>query len=184
MMRAGSSARGEICMWRSRRRLGLAIVLAAVTMVTSNPVRAEFGGYVAGGLGAFDFLHNNTAAEGRLEFRFDQSLFYIRPLVGTFFTNKGSLYAYGGFRFELPIGKHILILPVATVGYYEKGGGKDLGSHVEFKTGAEIDYVFDNGIRVGPAFDHVSNAGISRKNPGEENLMLMVSVPLGMISLP
>jgi hypothetical protein len=166
------------------RRLGVASVLAGAVMVASNSARAEFGGYVAGGAGAFDFLHNNTAAEGRLEFRFAQSLFYFHPLVGTFFTNKGSVYAYGGFRFELPIGKHVLILPNATVGYYEKGDGKDLGSHVEFKTGVEVDYVFDNGIRVGPAFDHVSNAGITKRNPGEENLMLMVSVPLGMISLP
>ena len=150
----------------------------------SNPARAQFGGSIAGGLGAFDFLHNNTAAEGRVEFRFDQRLLYLRPLVGTLFTDKGSVYAYGGFRLELPIGKHLVILPSAAVGYYEKGGGKDLGSHVEFKTGVEIDLAFANGIRVGPAFDHISNAGISKKNPGEENLMLMVSVPLGIISLP
>ena len=166
------------------RRFGLASVLAAVAMVASNPARAEFGGYIAGGLGVFDALHNNTAGEGRLEFRFDQSLFYIRPLVGTLFTNKGSVYAYGGFRFELPIGKHVLILPNAAVGYYEKGDGKDLGSHFEFKTGVEVDLVFANGIRVGPAFDHISNAGITKRNPGEENFMLMVSIPLGMVSLP
>jgi hypothetical protein len=183
-MRAGSDASWGIAMRGSWRRIGLAGMLAGAVTVASYPAKAEFGGAIAGGLGAFDFLHNNTAAEGRLEFRFDQSLFYIRPLVGTFFTNKGSLYTYGGFRLEIPIGKHLLIVPVATVGDYEKGAGKDLGSHIEFKTGAEIDLVFANGIRVGPAFDHVSNAGIGKRNPGEENLMLMVSVPLGMISLP
>ena len=164
------------------RRVGVASVLAGAVMVESNTANAEFGGYVAGGLGVFDALHNNTAAEGRLEFRFDQSLFFIRPLVGTLFTNKGSLYAYGGFRFELPIGKHVLIMPNAAVGYYEKGDGKDLGSHAEFKTGVELDLIFANGIRVGPAFDHISNAGIGKKNPGEENLMMMVSVPLGILA--
>ena len=148
----------------------------------ANPAKAEIGGYIAGGVGAFDFLHNYTAAEGRLEFRFAQSFFYLRPLVGTFFTTHGSVYTYGGFRVELPVGPHVLIVPVATVGDYEKGGGKDLGAHIEFKTGVEVDYVFDNGIRVGPAFDHVSNAGIGKKNPGEENLMLMVSVPLGILT--
>jgi hypothetical protein len=162
----------------------LASVLAGAVTVASNPAKAEFGGYITGGLGAFDVLHNNTAGEGRLEFRFDQSILYWHPLVGTFITNKGSVYTYGGFRLEIPVGKHLLILPVATVGDYEKGSGKDLGSHIEFKTGIEIDLVFANGIRVGPAFDHVSNAGIGKKNPGEENLMLMVSVPLGMVNLP
>ncbi|HLI22534.1 MAG TPA: acyloxyacyl hydrolase [Stellaceae bacterium] len=155
-----------------------AIVTLAIT--TASGAKAEVAGFITGGLGAFDFLHNYTTAEGRLEFRFAYSLFFWHPLVGTFFTPKGSVYTYGGFRLELPVGKHILILPIATVGDYEKGAGKDLGSHIEFKTGAEIDLVFANGIRVGPAFDHVSNAGIGKKNPGEENLMMMMSVPLGV----
>ena len=166
------------------RRMVLASVLAGAMAVASNPAKAEFGGYVTGGLGAFDVLRNNTAGEGRVEFRFEQSLLYWHPLVGTMFTNRGSIYTYGGFRLEIPVGKHLLILPSATVGDYEKGNGKDLGSHIEFKTGVEIDPVFANGIRVGPAFDHISNAGIKKKNPGEENLMLMVSIPLGMINLP
>jgi lipid A 3-O-deacylase len=183
-MQPGAGASWGISMRAWWRRIGVASVLAGAMTIASNPAKAEFGGYVAGGLGVFDFIHNNTAAEGRLEFRFEQSLFYIRPLVGTFFTNKGSLYTYGGFRVEIPIGKHLLIVPMAAVGDYEKGGGKDLGSHIEFKTGAEIDLVFANGIRVGPVFDHVSNAGIGKRNPGEENLLLMISVPLGAISLP
>ena len=162
-------------------RIALAIAIAGGTALAGPGARAEELGYVAGGLGAFDFLHKFTAAEGRLEFRFAPSLFFWHPLVGTYFTNRGSVYTYGGFRLELPIGKHILILPMATVGDYEKGGGKDLGAHIEFKTGAEIDLVFANGVRIGPVFDHVSNAGIGKKNPGEENLLLMVSVPLGMV---
>jgi len=166
------------------RRLAFAGVLAGAITVANTPAKAELGGYVTGGLGAFDFLHNYTAAEGRLEFRFAQSFFFWHPLVGTMFTNRGSVYTYAGFRLELPVGKHILILPIATVGDYEKGSGKDLGSHIEFKTGVEIDLVFANGIRVGPAFDHISNAGIGKKNPGEENLMLMVSVPLGILTPP
>ena len=166
------------------RRIALASILAGAVTVASSPAKAEFGGYITGGVGAFDVLHDYTAAEGRLEFRFAQSLFFWHPLVGVMFTNRGSVYTYGGFRLELPVGKHLLILPMATVGDYEKGSGKDLGSHIEFKTGAEIDLVFANGIRVGPVFDHVSNAGIGKRNPGEENLLLMISVPLGAISLP
>lgn len=163
------------------KRIACAAAMAgAMVIANASGAKAAVAGYITGGLGAFDFLHNYTAAEGRLEFRFAYSLLFWHPLVGTFFTPKGSVYTYGGFRLEIPIGKHILILPIATVGDYEKGAGKDLGSHIEFKTGAEIDLVFANGIRVGPAFDHVSNAGIGKKNPGEENLMMMMSVPLGV----
>jgi lipid A 3-O-deacylase len=163
------------------RRIGYAIVAAGtLVLATASGAKAELAGFITGGLGAFDFLHNYTEAEGRLEFRFAAKILFWHPLIGTFFTPKGSIYTYGGFRLELPVGKHILILPIATVGDYEKGSGKDLGSHIEFKTGVEVDLVFANGIRVGPAFDHVSNAGIGKKNPGEENLMMMMSVPLGV----
>jgi lipid A 3-O-deacylase len=165
--------------WLSR--VALATAVAGSMTVAAGNAKAEIAGLVAGGLGAYDFLHNYTAAEGRLEFRFAQSFFFWKPLVGIYATDKGSVYTYGGFRLELPIGKHILIVPMAAVGDYEKGGGKNLGSRFEFKTGAEIDLVFANGIRVGPVFDHISNAGISKRNPGEENLLLMVSVPLGTL---
>ena len=45
------------------RRMVLASVLAGAMAVASNPAKAEFGGYVTGGLGAFDVLRNNTAGE-------------------------------------------------------------------------------------------------------------------------
>jgi hypothetical protein len=172
--------RGKMRGWFGRAAFGAGLV--ASLLGGSASARADFGGYVAGGLGAFDFLHNYTAAQGRVEFRFSQSLFFLKPLIGTFATTKGSVYTYGGFRLEIPLGGRFMLIPMATVGDYEKGGGKDLGNHVEFKTGAEIDVIFDNGIRVGPVFDHVSNAGIGKKNPGEENLLLMVTVPLGIIT--
>jgi hypothetical protein len=162
-------------------RIGLAAMVAMASSAVTAPAKAEMLGLVAGGLGGFDILHKYTAAQGRLEFRFDQSLFFIKPLIGTFFTTKGSVYTYGGFRIEIPLGKHLMLIPMATVGDYEKGSGKDLGNHIEFKTGAELDLIFANGIRVGPVFDHVSNAGIGKKNPGEENLLIMVSVPLGSL---
>ena len=162
-------------------RIAIAAAITGAVACSGGAAKADDIGLVAGGLGAFDFLHQFTAAEGRLEFRFSPSLFFWHPLVGTFVTSKGSVYTYGGFRLEIPVGRHLLILPMAAVGDYEKGGGKNLGSHVEFKTGAEIDLVFANGLRVGPVFDHISNAGIGKKNPGEENLLLMVSVPLGLL---
>lgn len=169
-------------MWGKFGRAALAIGVVAAVVVISPIAKAANLGLISVGAGAFDFDHDRTtAAEGRVEYRFAQSFFFLKPLIGTYFTQRGSVYTYGGFRVELPIGKHILIVPMAAVGDYEKGDGKDLGSHVEFKTGVEFDWVFDNGVRVGPVFDHVSNAGLTRKNPGEENLLLMVSMPLDMI---
>lgn len=162
-------------------RMVVAGSIAAAVILAHTAARAQSRVLVTGGLGAFDFIHNYTAPEGRLELRFAESFFYIKPSVGTFFTTKGSVYTYFALRGEIPLGPHFLLIPIEAVGDYQKGGGKDLGSHIEFKSGAELDYVFADGVRVGPAFDHVSNAGIGRKNPGEENLLMMFTAPLGVL---
>ena len=96
-------------------------------------------------------------------------------------TNERTLYGYGGFRFDAKIGRHLVITPEAAVGYWDRGGGKDLGGHVEFKTGGEIAYRFDDDSRLGFLFDHISNAGIYTKNPGVESAMLMYSIPLSRL---
>ena len=67
------------------------------------------------------------------------------------------------------------------VAWVTRGGGKDLGGHVEFKTGGEIAYRFDDDSRLGFLFDHISNAGIYTKNPGVESAMLMYSIPFGRL---
>jgi len=155
-----------------------AALVATLALVTA--ARAEdTKGLVAIGVGAFDFLHNNTAAEFRGEYRFANGFYFIKPVVGAFGTTDSSVYVYGGLRADFIFFEHYVVMPVATVGYYDRGSGKDLGSHAEFKTGVELAYRFDNAMRLGIAFDHVSNAGLTKRNPGEENLLLMVSVPIG-----
>ena len=154
-----------------------AIIVAAIVGLCS-PVRAEDPGLLAFGAGAYDFLHNYTAPEFRAEYRFAHGLFVFKPLVGVLGTDKGSAYVYGGLRADLVLAQHFVIMPVATVGYYNRGGGKDLGSPVEFKTGAEFAYRFDNASRLGIAFDHISNADLGRRNPGTESLMLVYSLPI------
>ena len=156
----------------------VAAVVAAAVAIAPSCARADDPGLVALGAGAFDFLHNNEATEFRGEYRFANGLYFLKPLLGVLATTRASVYAYGGVRIDWVIADHYVIMPVATVGYYSKGDGKDLGSPVEFKTGAEFAYRFDEGWRVGVAFDHISNAGLTKRNPGTESLLLMVSLPI------
>jgi lipid A 3-O-deacylase len=157
---------------------GVMLVLAA--LFVPRTATAEEPNLLAVGLGAYNVLHRDKEAQLRLEDRFSyRFLHIIRPVVGALVTNKGSAYGYGGFRFDAEIGRHFVIMPEAVVGYWEKGGGKDLGGHIEFKTGGEFAYRFDNDARLGLLFDHISNAGIYRKNPGVESLLLVYSIPLG-----
>jgi lipid A 3-O-deacylase len=158
---------------------GLAAALALAVVVRPIPALADDPDLLAIGAGAYNALHNTKEAQLRLEYRFSYRFLYIiRPIVGVLATNERSAYGYGGFRFDAEI-KHLVITPEAAVGYWNRGGGKDLGGHIEFKTGGEFAYRFDDYSRVGFLFDHISNAGIYKRNPGVESAMIMYSIPFG-----
>ena len=50
------------------------------------------------------------------------------------------------------------------------------GSFWEYKTGVEIDYKFADLSRLGLALHHMSNAGITQVNPGEQQIEVVYSV--------
>ena len=152
-------------------------MVAAFSLVPSL-ARADDPGLIALGVGDFDFDHRQPSPELRGEYRFSQGFFFIKPIIGAFGTGRHSVYAYGGLRADLIFLDHYVLEPNAAVGYYSKGDGKNLGSPVEFKSGLELAYRFDTAARLGIAFDHISNAGLTRTNPGTEQLLVMLSWPL------
>lgn len=147
--------------------------------LVARAARAEDPNYIAVGAGVYDVLHDFKAAQGRLEFRFADRFLFIKPMVGVLFTSKGSVMGYGGIRIDLYLGPHIVITPNGAVGAFYRGNGKNLGSTIEFKTGGEFAWRFDDHSRLGLAFDHISNAGIGRHNPGTESFILFWSFPIG-----
>jgi lipid A 3-O-deacylase len=178
---------GEKSRMTGRWVAGLGALLAAMWLGTAN-VHADWLADVTGptepgllslGGGMYDFLHNHKAGEGRVEYDFAHGFYFVKPMIGIFGTNKKSAFAYAGFNLDLHFGRHFVLVPNAAVGYYHQGNGKNLGEAFEFKTGARFDYRFEDASRIGIAFDHISNAGLSKTNPGEENILLMFSLPLG-----
>jgi hypothetical protein len=171
MATGGGTLAGRIA--RGIAALGLVAALTA-----PGAASAADPTLLALGVGAYDFLHDQSAAQFRAELRPAQGLFFLKPVLGALITTDRSVYAYGGLRVDLSLGEHVVLMPVATVGYFDRGHGKDLGSHVEFKTGAELAWRFANASRLGVAFDHISNAGLTRRNPGTESILLVYSLPL------
>ena len=137
--------------------------------------------FVSLGLGGFDVLHNYTAGQARGEYRFSQKLWIFKPFLGMEGTTKRSFYGYGGFLVDIYLGNRWVIMPNAAFGYYDNGAGKDLGSHAEFRTGAEFAYRFDDRSRLGFTFHHISNAGIAKRNPGEEEMLVVFSLPFDLL---
>jgi hypothetical protein len=136
--------------------------------------------YLDFGAGAFD-IHGHhgtpTTAEGKVEFRYGKKLLYVGPAIGVLGNTRGGVFGYGGFYADLALG-HFVLTPLAAVGGYHRGGSENLGGAFQFRLSADLSYQFDNQSRLGVQFAHISNAGISRVNPGENELLLTYAIPL------
>ena len=178
-MRSGCPAR--------RAGLGLLLLLGAAARPAAaqvifgspaDPPRIALGG------GAFDVIPDDkkdgagTAALLWGEYRFGDVLWVLSPFVGVSGTSKGAFYGYFGFGVDINFGSSWVLTPNVAGGYFNRGGGIDLGSWWEFRTGAELDYRLPDQRRLGVAFYHMSNAGLGKKNPGEESATLVFTVPL------
>lgn len=102
----------------------------------------------------------------------------FRPLAGLMGTVRGSIYGYLGINFDLLFFRHLLLAPGFAAGVYWKGHGKDLGYPLEFRSGIELAWQFDDWRRLGVHFYHLSNASLGHRNPGEESLVIYYDIPI------
>ena len=136
--------------------------------------------YLDLGAGVFDIpIHRGaeTTGEGRVEFRYGQKLFYIGPAVGVLVNARGGVYGYGGFYGDIAFG-HFVVTPLAGLGAYRRGDGPDLGGTFEFRLSIDAAYKFDDKSRLGLQIAHISNGGIYRRNPDDNELLVTYGIPL------
>lgn len=147
----------------------------------NGPPRLELG------WGAWDITphlgaHNAaTAGDFRGEYHFGDLLWIFSPFVGVEATTAGASYVYAGYGFDFYLTPNWVLTPNGAVGWFQRGTGTDLGAAVEFRTGLEIDYKFDDQSRLGLAVHHISNAGIGRVNPGEQSVVVTYQVPIPLL---
>ena len=139
--------------------------------------------HIALGAGAFDITPGNhrdshTAAEFRGEYRFGDVVWPIAPFLGVQGTSDGAFYGYGGFGVDVNFSPNLVLTPNFAAGYFAPGSGTRLGYPLEFRSGAELAWRFADTSRLGVAFHHISNAGLGKHNPGEQEILLMYSLPL------
>jgi len=168
----------------------LVVAAIAAAALVARPAAAQFSlGSPGGpqrlelGAGAFDItpsLRKDAGTQGdfRGEYHFGDMLWIISPMAGLDVTTKGGTYLYGGFGFDINFTPNWVLTPNGAVGWYQHGSGTILGSWFEFRTGAELDYKFDDQSRLGIAVHHISNAGLTKVNPGEQSVLLVYQLPL------
>lgn len=134
--------------------------------------------------------HRTRSAEFRLEYRWGASLysahndwfnFGIHPMAGAEVSTRSQLYGFGGFGFDLLFWKHLVFTESEVVGLWDSGDAKPLGSTIEFRSQAELGYRFDNDMRLTAQISHISNAGLTKRNPGEEIVGAYLHVPVNML---
>jgi hypothetical protein len=174
----------------------MAAVVGAVASVAAHPAMAQIAlgspdiilgspgdpPSIALEGGAFDIIPGNhrdshTAGYFGGEYRFGDVVSPIAPFVGVQGTTDGAAYGYFGFGFDINFGPNWVLTPNAAAGVFERGSGIKLGSWWEFRTGAELDYRLPDQSRIGIAFHHMSNAGLTKQNPGEESVLLIYTIP-------
>ena len=154
-----------------------------VAWMIATPARAaDDPAYISLGAGASGVIADRAqGAAFNIEYRSDINLWKIHPFVGGFATSDASLYGYFGFLMDIYFGPRWVLTPNTAVGAYSEGDGQDLGHVIEFRSGFELAYRFDDRSRLGIAVHHLSNAGIGDDNPGTETALIYYSVPLNSL---
>ena len=154
---------------------------AALAVAATGPAAAQDPDLFAFSVGGFDVNDDDTAAEASIEYRSDWKPFYLGPTIGLMVNSDGGVYGYGGVYLDLFFGRRFVVTPNFAVGGYSQGDSKDLGSTIEFRSGVDVAYRFDDRSRLGIAFHHISNASIDDTNPGVNSLVVTYAVPIGRL---
>jgi hypothetical protein len=117
------------------------------------------------------------ATEGRIEYRSNLLLWIFKPFGGGMANSSGTLHVFVGVLIDFYLWSCVVITPSFAPGLYHAGGGKDLGSPLEFRSQIELSYRFPRGFRIGVGFNHISNAMLGRINPGIEAVSITFSTP-------
>lgn len=130
----------------------------------------------SGTSGLFDTEHNLTFV---LEYRVARDWHGIHPWGGLSWATDGAVFAGAGGFYSVGLDGERWIASVGFApGYYERHQGADLGSHLEFCSFVEVSRNLPWHQRVMVRLMHISNGGITERNPGNELLLLGYAIPL------
>ena len=181
LSRGGNHMRGLLAF----RPLGLVLLLTTFWLFGPREGTAQVlevvdrePAFIAVGGGAFDALDDDTAGQFNFEYRSNRRLWIFKPQGGLMVSTDGAVYGYAGFRIDLFFGRRWVVSPSTAIGVFEEGSGKDLGSALEFRSGIELGYRFDDRSRLSAGLFHLSNASVGNTNPGEESIVVFYAIPV------
>jgi hypothetical protein len=163
-----------------------AVSLAVVWLVICFPAyggeREEYEmiNITAGQVGILDDLEGPQRYG--MEYRFTSFSgpwgFRLIPAIGAAAANNGARFVYSDLRHDFYLSDRWLLIPSFGAGVFKESKEINLGNNLEFRSGLEVAYQFHNKMRAGVAVFHLSNGGISSRNPGTEALVFSFCIPV------
>ena len=173
---------------RDRRRVQRVLLGLAACLGIAGPTVAQAGGgldfglhdptYVMIGVGGWEVARDTLRKpEVDIVLRPAHHLWILKPEIGLTVAGDGDVLAYAGPMVDYYFTPSIVGTISTSVGVWT-GSGFNLGSRIEFHSGGEIAYRFDDASRLGFGIFHTSNADITKRNPGSESLLVEYSIPI------
>jgi len=159
-----------------------ASMAAAIAARADEAYGANYGlhdpTYLVIGAGSWEVARGNlSTGEADLTLRPAHHWWLLKPELGLVVAGDGDVLAFAGPLFEYYLTPALVGTVSTSVGTWA-GGGFNLGSRVEFHSGAELAWRFADESRLGFGFYHTSNADLTKRNPGSESALLEYSLPI------
>ncbi|HTI87761.1 MAG TPA: acyloxyacyl hydrolase [Alphaproteobacteria bacterium] len=156
--------------------LGVAVGVWSVPVVAQDLDKGD-PDFLSFGVGAFDIDDSWTSAAFQAEYASDRRFWIFHPIAGVMVNSDSGGNVYAGVGVDLFFGSRVVVTPSFAPSFYWRGSSKDLGQPLEFRSSITAAYRFDDRSRLGVEFYHLSNAGMDKRNPGTEVLLLKYSLP-------
>jgi hypothetical protein len=145
-----------------------------------TPVYADEPAFINLNDGYISVLDKENQSRWGIEYRFASITKYdLIPTIGIVNSARHAKYIYTEVRHNFYISPDWILTPSFGTGLFDNNHDIELGSTLEFRSGLELAYKFDNNYRAGLAIYHLSNGGINSTNPGTESIVLSLSIPIG-----
>lgn len=105
----------------------------------------------------------------------------LAPGIGVVLGEDSLSYIYAEVSRDFVHGRSWRLTPCVGAGWLRNGETVGVDYPLEFQTGIELAYALRSGGRAGLGLYHLSNAGLSKDNPGTESLRFFVAFPAGRV---
>ena len=142
------------------------------------------------GVGGTDILNQQAraAADFRLEYRsglsllpFFEDYFKVKPWAGVETTSRQSIWGGAGILLDIPLGQHWVLTPNIGSAPMAAATARTWAPCSRSAPPSRAATCSTTAARLVASFGHMSNAGVTKHNPGTESGVISFQIPLSSL---